>query len=249
MQNIILGLDVSTTTIGCAIILDDGTKYGKIIELTHVALKLPKSTNKTEKLFIEKKIFSDEFLQKWKDFGITKVVIEEPLLRSNNVNTVGVLLRFNGMISDAVYNVLGLVPEYISSYEARCFAFPDLISVRKYNKKGEIYKTKKIIKDLEHSKLVLFGSYLWDIDKKTIIQDKVSKIFTEIEWLYNKKGALKKENFDACDAYVACLGYLNKNKYKELDLKVDNIVLDEKQNIINYNISYWDIKDKQTIYL
>jgi hypothetical protein len=48
-------------------------------------------------------------------FNITTVVIEEPLLQSNNVNTVATLLRFNGMISKSVFDTLGVVPDFISS--------------------------------------------------------------------------------------------------------------------------------------
>jgi hypothetical protein len=50
------------------------------------------------------------------------VVIEEPLLQSNNVNTVATLLRFNGMISKSVFDTLG-VPDFISSYDARKYSF------------------------------------------------------------------------------------------------------------------------------
>jgi hypothetical protein len=45
--------------------------------------------------------------------NITTVVIEEPLLQSNNVNTVATLLRFNGMISKSVFDTLGVVPDFI----------------------------------------------------------------------------------------------------------------------------------------
>lgn len=247
MNEIVLGLDVSTTTIGCAIILNDNSDYGKIIELTHIAPKVKKCQNKNEELFIKKEIFSREFLEKWKNFGITKVIIEEPLLRSNNVNTVGTLLRFNGMISDAVYCILGIVPEYISSYDARKYSFPELMAIRKYDKKGVIYPFKKILNSVKKNNLTLFGNYQWDIDKKTVIQGKVADIFTNINWLYNKKGELKKENFDACDAYVACLGFINKEKYGELDFKINNIVTSENKNI-EYNISYWDKNEQRIIY-
>jgi hypothetical protein len=62
------------------------------------------------------------------------VVIEEPLLQSNNVNTVATLLRFNGMISKSVFDTLGVVPDFISSYDARKYSFPELMSVRKFKK-------------------------------------------------------------------------------------------------------------------
>ena len=213
-NKIAMGLDVSTSTIGVCIVLDDGSDYGKILELTHISPKIPSKIKGIESLFIKKKIF-EEFIVKFKDFGIDEIVIEEPLLRSNNVNTVGTLLRFNGMISDCVYNILGIVPHYISSYDARKYSFPTLMSIRKYGKDEKQYDYKKIKKEIQQCKMVLFGDYPWTIDKKTVIQGNVSELFPDVPWIYNKKGELKKENFDASDAYVACLGYLNKEKNGE----------------------------------
>ena len=39
-KEIILGLDVSTATIGVCVLLNDNTEDGKILELTHVAPKV-----------------------------------------------------------------------------------------------------------------------------------------------------------------------------------------------------------------
>ena len=86
--------------------------------------------------------------------------------------------------------------------------------------------------------MVLFGDYPWTIDKKTVIQGNVSELFPDVPWIYNKKGELKKENFDASDAYVACLGYLNKEKYGELDMRVENI--QEIDKGIKYDVVYWN---------
>ena len=237
VNKIDMGLDVSTSTIGVCIVLDDGSDYGKILELTHISPKIPSKIKGIESLFIKKKIF-EEFIVKFKDFGIDEVVIEEPLLRSNNVNTVGTLLRFNGMISDCVYNILGIVPHYISSYDARKYSFPTLMSIRKYGKDEKQYDYKKIKKEIQQCKMVLFGDYPWTIDKKTVIQGNVSELFPDVPWIYNKKGELKKENFDASDAYVACLGYLNKEKYGELDMRVENI--QEIDKGIKYDVVYWN---------
>lgn len=236
-NKIAMGLDVSTSTIGVCIVLDDGSDYGKILELTHISPKIPSKIKGIESLFIKKKIF-EEFIVKFKDFGIDEIVIEEPLLRSNNVNTVGTLLRFNGMISDCVYNILGIVPRYISSYDARKYSFPTLMSIRKYGKDEKQYDYKKIKKEIQQCKMVLFGDYPWTIDKKTVIQGNVSELFPDVPWIYNKKGELKKENFDASDAYVACLGYLNKEKYGELDMRVENI--EEIDKGIKYDVVYWN---------
>jgi len=205
-KNYILGLDVSTKTIGIALFEDLGDN-GILRLLHHVTpVVKPKPENKMQELFEKTKIFEEEFLMKYKDFGITRVIIEEPLLRSNNVNTVGTLLRFNGIISRSVYDVLGVIPEYISSYDSRKYAYPELMSVRTHNRRGEPYP----LKQLEKSKPVLFGAYDTEVDKKMVIWEKVSETEPQIVWLFDKKGKLKKENFDMCDSYTCCLGYMNK---------------------------------------
>lgn len=246
-ERVLLGLDVSTACIGCAVIVDDGSEFGKVVELTHVSPKVPKKITGIESLFIKKQIFNDEFLSKWKGAGIDEVVIEEPLVRSNNVNTCATLLRFNGMISDCVYNELGVVPTYISSYDARQYSFPELMAVRKFGKDEKEYARKKILKEIKDCSLVLFGSYPWNIDKKTVIQGKVAEMLPDVTWIYDKKGELRKENFDACDAYVAVLAHKNRQKNGELEFKVSDI--QEEGNTVSYNVTYWGKDHKRTTYL
>jgi Holliday junction resolvasome RuvABC endonuclease subunit len=201
-NGLILGLDVSTSCIGISLIEDKGT-YGKLELLHHVTpIVKPKPESKMQELFEKARIFEKEFLDKYADVGITKVIIEEPLLRSNNVNTVATLLRFNGMISRAVYDTLGVVPEYISSYDARCYGFPELMAVRTINRKGEAYTEKEIAK----KNPVLFGAYDDNVDKKSVVWELVADMEPQITWLYDKKGKLKKENFDMSDSYVCILG-------------------------------------------
>lgn len=250
-----LGLDISTQTIGVTVLLDDGSDYGKIIELTHISPKVSSKIKGIEQLFLKKKIF-EEFILKFKDFNIDKVIIEEPLVRSNNLNTCVTLLRFNGMISDCIYNVLGVVPEYISSYDARKYSFPELMAIRKYGKDGKQYEYKKIMNEISNNKFVLFGSYSWEIDKKTVIQDKVAKLFPDIEWICDKKGELKKENFDASDSYVCVLASMNKQKYGELDMKVgaisSSISTDGNEASpvkIEYDVEYWGKKEHRITYV
>lgn len=202
----ILGLDVSTKTIGIALFEDLGDK-GKLKLLHHVTPKIkPKPNNKLQELFEKARVFEEEFLNKYADVGIDRVIIEEPLLRSNNVNTIATLLRFNGMISRSVYDTLGVVPEFISSYDSRKYAFPELMEIRKFNKKGEPYTEKQ----LERNKPVLFGGYDWDIDKKMVVWEKVSDLEPQITWLYTKNKTLKKENFDMTDSYCCVRGHMNK---------------------------------------
>jgi len=197
-NEMILGLDVSTKTIGIAL-FEDVDGEGKLKLLHHVTPNVkPKPETKMQELFEKANIFEDEFLNKYVDVGITRVIIEEPLLRSNNVNTVATLLRFNGMVSRSVYTVLGIVPEYISSYDSRAFAYPELMQIRTKNKKGELYSEN----ELKKKKPVLFGGYDFDVDKKMIPWEKVADLEPQIKWLYTTKGTLKKENFDMTDAYT-----------------------------------------------
>ncbi|MBR6516698.1 MAG: hypothetical protein IKT40_07545, partial [Bacilli bacterium] len=237
-NEIYMGLDISTTCIGVCILENDGSENGKVLELTHVSPKIPKKIKGIESLFIKKQIFKNEFLSKWKNFGINKVIIESPLLSSNNINTVAVLLQFNGMISDCIYETLGIVPEYITSYDARKYAFPELITVRKYNKKNVMYPKNKLLSAIKNNNTVLFGSYMFDCSKKEIIWNKITENFTDINWLYDDKDQLKKENFDASDALTATIGYLHKQKYGELNITTK--LVEEQENKIIYEISYWN---------
>lgn len=202
----ILGLDVSTKTIGISLFEDTGDS-GKLQMLTHITPKVkPKPKDNIELLIKKAQIFQNEFLEKYSDIEIDRVIIEEPLVRSNNVNTVATLLRFNGMICRSVYEVLNLVPEFISSYDARKFAFPELMEIRKINKKGESYTEKEI----ERKQPVLFGGHPFDIDKKQIIWEKVNEREPQIVWVYDKHQRLSKENFDMTDAYACVLGQMRK---------------------------------------
>ena len=83
------------------------------------------------------------------------------------------------------------------------------------------------------------------IKKKYI--SKVSEIFPNINWIYDKKGSLIKENFDATDAYVACIGQLHFEKYGELKFNIKNINI--KENIVEYNLYYWDKTELRQTYL
>ena len=184
----ILGLDVSTKTIGWAL-FDLSSK--DLLELTHISPRpKPVSDNKIEEMILKSELFKKK-LEEYKGLGIVRVVIEEPLLNSNNAYTIGTLLRYNTLITKQVYDVLGIVPDYVSTYESRKQAFPELVQK---NEKG---------------KFVLFGGYPKDCDKKQIIWELVAKREPQITWLYTRNNTLKKENFDMTDAYTVVLSYIN----------------------------------------
>jgi hypothetical protein len=184
----ILGLDVSTKTIGWAL-FDLSSR--DLLELTHISPRpKPVSDNKIEEMILKSELFKKK-LEEYKGLGIVRVVIEEPLLNSNNAYTIGTLLRYNTLITKQVYDVLGIVPDYVSTYESRKQAFPELVQK---NEKG---------------KFVLFGGYPKDCDKKQIIWELVAKREPQIQWMYTRNNTLKKENFDMTDAYTVVLSYIN----------------------------------------
>ena len=188
----VLGLDVSTKTIGFAL-FDIESK--NLLELTHISpTPKPSVETKIEELMLKSTIFRNK-IENYTNMGITKVVIEEPLLNSNNVYTVGTLIRFNTLICKEIYDVLGIVPEFISTYNSRKFAFPHLVQK---NDKG---------------KHVLFGGLPKDIDKKVVIWELVAKREPQITWLYTRNNTLKKENFDMSDSYTCVLGFMKQEKF------------------------------------
>jgi len=188
----VLGLDISTKTIGWAL-FDIESK--NLLELTHISPRpKPTTDSKIEELMLK----SNEFRKKLESYvglGIQTVVIEEPLLNSNNVYTVGTLMRYNTLICKDVYDILGVIPEFISTYNSRKFAFPHLVQKNDSNK------------------FVLFGGFPKDIDKKVVIWELVAKREPQITWQYTRNNTLKKENYDQTDAYCAALGFM---KSKEI---------------------------------
>jgi hypothetical protein len=101
---------------------------------------------------------------------------------------------------------LGIVPEFISSYDARKYAFPELMAIRKSKKDGTPLAEKQIAKNSP----VLFGEFPFDVDKKYVLWEKVAELEPQVTWFYDKNNKLKKETFDTSDAYTAARGYMNK---------------------------------------
>lgn len=260
--NLILGLDISTACIGISIIYDDGVNEPLVELISHVSPKIDKNIKGIEALILRKDIFEENFLLRMDDIlkdipcplkKITECVIESPLSYTSagsNALTVSQLLQFNGLLSEGVYKVLGIVPNYISSYDARMRSFPELLSIRKFNKKGNIYPLSHIQKAIKDNHLILFGSYPFDCDKKSIMMNMVCDKYPDIPWIYNKKGELKKENYDSCDALVCALAYSNEKRYGEMkpeiiESEIKEISKENDENLghsyeITYTMKVWD---------
>ena len=123
--------DISTKTIGWSL-FDINTR--RLLELTHFSpVVKPQPEDKIEELLGKVDAF-EKILEGYRNFGITKVIIEEPLLNSNNIWTVGTLLRYNSMLTKSIYDILGVVPKFISTYNSRKYAWPELVGPNDKNK-------------------------------------------------------------------------------------------------------------------
>lgn len=127
----------------------------------------------------------NEFKEKTKYFkllGVDRIAIEEPVKKFegkfSNADTIAKLNFFNGMISAYVYDELRVAPVYHNVKSARASVFPLLQSK---NEKGTI---------------------------KHLVWERVMQMEPKINWLYNRNGQLKTENYDMADAYVVGMAQL-----------------------------------------
>lgn len=257
MKKIILGMDISTTCTGVSILeYDTETEEKKILYIGHVKFKAPKNMSSEDSLFVKSKQFTEDFINKYKDIGITDIIIESPLASSNNATTVLVLSRFNGMLSQSIYEATGIAPHYISSFDARKYGFPTLTCVRRYDKSDNPYPIEKIRKAIRKNELVPFGGYTYSTDKKYVLWELINDRYHGIEWQYNKKNELKKENFDSSDSLVCILGWINYCKYYGTEPEIvccsEEKIKDEEDNEftkIEYTVRFCDEYNTKTVIL
>lgn len=182
----ILGMDISTTTVGIALIDSDD---GRLIHHEYIPLSKLHKSNKTNTDLIIKR---DMVMERIKTLQFDMVYIEEPLMRAINVNTVAMLIKFNYLIVGKIWDEYNIEPIHISSYNARKTAFPDLMALR-----NERAKQK-----------TLFGAYDKNENKKQIIFDRVLGVYphikSSIEYKRSKKEP-KDEMYDITDAICIAL--------------------------------------------
>lgn len=186
IKEYVIGLDISTKTIGITLM----ETTGRLVDISH--LSFPKTSKKNGVITVYHKadLFRETIKEYLKNFHISYIFIEEPLKNGPNVGTTITLAKFNGIVSQIMWEVFGVMPEHITVHEARSTFFPEFIIQEKTKKKktGEI-EIKNILRFPEG-------------DKKQIIFDKVAYLEPQIKWEYNKLGALDIENYDRADSYV-----------------------------------------------
>lgn len=228
LPRMLLGLDVSTKCVGLTIASVDEENNVKVLEVTHIRPKISSKIKGTDAMLLKSSIIG-ESLKKYIDYHISEIIIEEPLFASNNSLTVANLLRFNGMVAQMAYFTFNVLPKFISSYDARKYAFPQLMAIRKFNKKGKSYDIAHIKKSVKRGDLVLFGEYSFDCAKKYVLWNFISEMYPDIIWQYDKHGNLKDENFDASDSLVCVLGFVNKQIYEKEEPKVLNYKIENNE--------------------
>jgi hypothetical protein len=188
-ENIFLAFDISTSRIGVAMF----NKEYKLINIKALVL------NKMKDIDADPEIIKGDafkiFVESLKNYKIIDIFIEEPLVKSNNVYTVNKLLRFNGICSYILRDVTGIIPKFITVDDVRRNFCPEMTEFDK--------KTQKYILKFKSKK----------IDPKNYIFEKVSKLYKNINWTYNKNNKIKDENYDVSDAIA--LGLIGFKKFYE----------------------------------
>ena len=236
-KRIILGLDVSTRCIGSTVASLDEDGTVNILEISHLRLKIRRKYKNTNKgLFIKSEQFKNKLNEKYNKYYITDVIIEEPVVNGSNMDSIAMLMKFNGMISQSVRDVLGVIPEYISSHDARKYGCPSLMAIRRFGKDGSLRSIKDIRDSIAKNELALFGSYPFDCSKKYILWNFVSEAFPDIKWEYNTNGELKDDNFEAADSLMCVLGYVNKLRYGNEEPEI--VCCNEENEQIEYTVRF-----------
>jgi hypothetical protein len=137
----ILGIDISTSITGFAIVGDDQLLHYSACDLrkhkgTFTKAEVIKEC--IEELFEMYQLDNDHFVGESK-YPIEKIYIEQPLHMfmkgKSSAKTLSTLMTFNGIVSWLVYEMFEIEPEYVSAASARKKAG---ISVKRGQKAKEV---------------------------------------------------------------------------------------------------------------
>lgn len=189
-MDLYLAFDISTSNVGMTMFNGDGD----ILFCKHLKLETSKTVTSERRMFVKSDLFKDYVMniKKTIDEGalgtIKGIFIEEPLIASNNQFTASLLQKFNGMCSYFLYSTFNVDIEFITVHDSRKLFCPEFVTFK--TEKG---KVKSVL------------SFPKTLDKKQYILEKISKLNSEIKWIYDKKGKMKKESYDMSDSI--CVGY------------------------------------------
>ena len=190
-DRVFISFDISTSCIGFSM-------FNENFDLISVkALKLSKIEKTEEDTEILKGDGFKKFVSELTNYEIIDIFVEEPLVKSNNVYTVNKLLKFNGICSYILRDVLGIIPKFMSVDDVRRIFCPEMCEY-------DVKKDKMVLKFKSRK-----------IEPKIYIFEKISKEYTNISWILDKKGKLKTENFDITDSIALAKASFKKFYEKE----------------------------------
>jgi hypothetical protein len=169
-----LGLDISTSIIGLSCFVDNEFEMISYVDL-----------RKIKCIFEKAEIFERSFKSLNKKFEFNKVYIEDTLQSFarglSSARTLMQLSRFNGIVSNIVFRITKIVPDYINVNTAR--------------------KQLSIVIDKNSEKDKKLQVLEW-VDKDIGIYNWPTKVISRGK----NKGRVKYEDFcyDMADAYVIC---------------------------------------------
>lgn len=186
---LILGLDISSTAIGVTLM----DKNSLVLDIFAIEL------NKKGDLIDKSIKFRDEMLKIKDKIGdiIPLIVVEEPLMGSQNPSTNNVLHQFNGMCRLILYSIFETKPIMVSVSDLRKEFCPEFI-VKKQHRDGSVTET------------LTFPAHLKDKKKEYIHSKVIKQCFSDNLLQYNKNGKLKDCCMDISDSYiVAWFGFIH----------------------------------------
>jgi len=193
MEKYIWSLDISTTNIGSAL----WDINGKLIELKHLELKISKDVSVPDRDIHKAEIFR-KYAEEYKkrifnelNGEIEHIIIEAPLMMSNNANTASLLLGFNGICRYILFDIFNKYPMKISVHESRKLFLSELVSLKK--RKGKMVEVLSFPEEYKKNKKY----YIWK---------KVAKLEPQIEWFYKRNSDQPRDIcYDLSDSYT--VGY------------------------------------------
>lgn len=123
----ILGLDISTSITGVAVVADGQIVYYNSIDLRKHKDVFSKAVEMKEKIMdlFEMYQCDQEFKISWGDseYPIEHIFIEQPFTFFNSggssAKTMATLQKFNGIVSWMIYELFEIEPQYVTAMEAR----------------------------------------------------------------------------------------------------------------------------------
>lgn len=186
-ENYIIGFDISTSIIGVCIFKNDS-----LFKLSYIDFR------KLENLFEKADLFKIQICEILSDIDFNNSSVRifiEDIMQSfsqgmSSSKTIIQLAKFNGITSNIIYNISGLIPEYVNVNSARKLLNIKIDKNLKEDKKEQILKwvskeipdfkwPEKIINRGVNKGSVKYEQYCYDMADSYVICKAGSKLINE----------------------------------------------------------------------